>query len=86
MINFIYIIQEMFNNIDKNGLKIMKKGLSFCFFILLISIIILITYLLLIDNIFIYKIGILIFQLSISFSIDVVIACIVTDTIKKQLM
>lgn len=83
--NFIHKIKDIFKNIDKKDLKIMRNGLKFCFFILLVSIAILVTYLFFIHSILIYEIGLLIFQLSLYLAIDFVVAGIVVDTIQKQL-
>lgn len=83
--NFIYIIKDLFLNIDKKDLKIMRTGLKFCFLILLTSMIILLTYLFFMNSVFIYEIGILVFQLSLYFAIDFIVAGIVVDTIQKQL-
>lgn len=86
MIHLIDKLKNMFNNIDKKDITIMKNGLKFCFLILVISIIILLTYLFFVKNIFIYQIGILVFQLSLYFAIDFIVAGIVVDTIQKQIM
>jgi len=83
--NFIHKIKDIFKNIDKKDLKIMRNGLKFCFLVLLVSMAILITYLFFINSILIYEIGILIFQLSLYLAIDFVVAGIVVDTIQKQL-
>lgn len=84
--SFIQKIKETFYNLDKKDLKIMCNGLKFCFLILLSSIAILFTYLFFINSIFIYEIGLLIFQLSLYLAIDFIVAGIVVDTIQKQLM
>ena len=86
MIHLIDKLKNMFYNIDKKDITIMKNGLKFCFLILVISIIILLTYLFFVKNIFIYQIGILVFQLSLYFAIDFIVAGIVVDTIQKQIM
>jgi len=83
---FIHKIKDIFKNIDKKDLKIMRNGLKFCFLIFLISIVILVTYLFFMISIFIYEIGILIFQLSLYFAIDFIVAGIVVDTIQKQIL
>ena len=83
--NFIHKINDIFDNIDKKDLKIMRNGLKFCFLILLVSMLILVTYLFFINNVFVYEIGVLVFQLSLYFAIDFVVARIVVDTIQKQL-
>ena len=85
MISFIHKIKDIFKNIDKKDLKIMRNGLKFCFVVLLVSIAILITYLFFINNILIYELGLLIFQLSLYLAIDFIVAGIVVDTIQKQL-
>ena len=85
MVDLIDKLKSMFKNIDKKALKLMKNGLKFCFLILLISIIILLTYLFVTKNIFVYQIGILIFQLILYFSIDFIVAGLVVDTIQKQI-
>ena len=86
MSNFIHKIQDIFKNLDKTDLNIMRKGLKFCFIILLISIAILITYLFFINNFLVYEIGILVFKLSLYLAIDFIVAGIVVDTIQKQLI
>ena len=83
--SFIHRIKDIFLNIDKKDLKIMRNGLKFCFLVLLVSIAILITYLFFMNSVFIYEIGILVFQLSLYFAIDFIVAGIVVDTIQKQL-
>ena len=83
--SFIHRIKDIFLNIDKKDLKIMRTGLKFCFLILLTSMIILLTYLFFMNSVFIYEIGILVFQLSLYFAIDFIVAGIVVDTIQKQL-
>lgn len=84
--NFIHKIKDVFSNIDKKDLKIMRNGLKFCFLILLSSIAILVTYLFFINTAFVYQIGILVFQISLYLAIDFVVAGIVVDTIQKQIM
>ena len=76
----------MFKNTNKKDIQIMKMGLKFCFLILVISIIILLTYLIFIKDFFVYQIGILVFQLSLYFAIDFIVAGLVVDTIQKQIM
>ena len=83
--NFLNKIIILFNELDKKGLKIMRNGLKACFIILLTSIFILFTYLFLNDDVFVYQFGIMLFQLSLYFAIDFIVAGIVVDTIKKQI-
>ncbi|MCI9063984.1 MAG: hypothetical protein HFJ17_05230 [Clostridia bacterium] len=86
MMNFINKIKSLFENIDKKDLKIMCNGLKFCFFILLFSIGMLLTYLLFTKNVFTYQIGILVFQLSLYFAIDFIVAGIVVDRIQREIL
>jgi len=85
MIKFIHKVKEIFKNIDKKDLKIMRNGLKFCFLILLVSVAILVTYLFFMHSVFVYEFGILVFQLSLYFAIDFVVAGVVVDTIQKQI-
>ena len=84
--NMIEKIKQTFKDLDKKDLKIMKNGLKFCFFILMVSISILVTYLFFIHNVFVYQIGILVFQLSLYFAIDFIVVGLIVDSIQKQLM
>ena len=77
---------NIFKSLDKLTFKIMKYGLKFCFFICILSILILITYNLNIFSPFMYYIGINLFELSMIFGIEFVICGIVVDSIKKQLI
>ena len=86
MIKVIEKLTTMFKNVDKKDLKIMRNGLKFCFIILSISILILCTYLFANNSIFIYQIGMMVFQLSLYFAIDFIVAGLVVDTIQKQIM
>ena len=73
------------NNLDKKILKLIKKGIYCCFFILLISILLLVTYLFFIHSLLIYQIGLLVFQLSIYFAIYFIISGITVDSIVKRI-
>lgn len=77
---------ENFNNFEQITYKILKHGLSFCFFICMISIFILITYDLIFSIPIFYYIGIAMFRLSLIFSIEFVICSFVVDGIKKQII
>lgn len=70
-------------NLDKNIFKIMKIGLIFCFFIAIISIIFLITYIFW-DLNFSYHFGLALMQSTIIFSVEFIICGIVVDFIQKQ--
>lgn len=87
-INFTAIfekIKNIFKCLDEKIIKIMKNGLKFSFSILIISTIILITYLFFVHNNLIYQIGILVFQISIYIGIDFIVSGIAVDSIKKQI-
>ena len=86
MIHIINKLKDTFENIDKKNLNIMKKGLKFCFGILILSISILLTYLIFVKHIFVYQLGLLVFELSLYFAIDFIVAGVVVDTIRKQIM
>lgn len=83
--NFFKKIKELFENLDKKTLKIMKNGLKFSFLVLLISMAILITYLFFVHNNIIYQIGLLVFQISLYIGVDFIVSGIAVDSIKKQL-
>ncbi len=86
MIHIINKLKDTFENIDKKNLNIMKNGLKFCFGILMLSISILLTYLIFVKHIFVYQLGLLVFELSLYFAIDFIVAGVVVDTIRKQIM
>lgn len=77
-------LKSTFKNLDKKNLNILLTGLKICFFILLFSIAILITYLLFIHNYLIYQIGLMVFQMSIYFAIACVISTMAIDSIKSK--
>ncbi len=76
-------LKKLINNLDKLDLKIMKKGLLFCFAITCISIAILTSYLF-VHNLFLFELGFTILKLSLYFSVDFVVCGVVVDSIKKQ--
>lgn len=76
-------LKNTLNNLDKKNVKILKYGLLFCFFILIVSLIILITYLFFIHNHVIYEIGILIFETSLYYAIYFFATSITIDSIQK---
>ena len=75
-----------FKNLEKLTCTIMKKGFKFCFFISLISCIILFTYISFSLDPFIYYIGLSIFKLSLYFMVEFIICGFVVDNIKKQVI
>lgn len=78
-------ILNVFHNFDIITQKIMKSGLSVCFFICIFSVILLLTYDLLFNNPFLYHLGLTIFKLSMIFSIEFIICGYSADLIKKQI-
>ena len=77
--------KNLFNNLDKTDLKIMKIGMKFCFVILMLSITLLALYLLFIHKIFLFDFGLALFRLSTYFAIEFIICGIVADMVKKQI-
>ncbi len=78
-------ILESFKNLDKLAKKIMKNGLKFCFFLGIISLIILITYNISFTVPLLYTIGFILFKLSLTFGVEFIICGFAADKIKKQL-
>ena len=74
-----------FRNFDKKIIKILKYGFYFCFLIAIISVIILSTYLFFIHSDFIFKIGLLTFEISLYFAVEFIASAITVDTIYKQI-
>lgn len=79
-------ISDIFKNLDIITSKIMKKGLSFCFILCIISLFLLLFYDFKMQSPFIYDIGLALFKLSIYFGIEFIVCGVVTDSIKKQLI
>ena len=79
-------ILESFKNLEKIAYKIMKNGLHFCFGICIVSIILLLTYDIFFNYLFLYYIGIALFKISLIFGTEFIICAFITDKIKKQLI
>ena len=75
---------DTLKNLDKKTLKILKYGLKFCFAILIISTVILVTYLFFIHSDFVFQIGLITFQIGICFIAEFFASAITVDTIAKQ--
>ena len=75
-----------FKDLDKLTYKIMKYGLEFSFILSIISAFILLTYSSTPLPISLYYIGLSLFKLSCSFSVEFIICGLVMDSIKKQLV
>ena len=79
-------IVEIYKNFEKITNTIMNKGLKFCVFLCLISVLILLTYNYFFASPNMYYIGISLFRLSIIFGIEFVVCGFVVDGIKKELV
>ena len=77
-------IKNIFENLEKIDLKIMKIWLKICAFVLLISVSILAINLLSLHTFFYYNIGILLLKLSLYLSAGFIICGIIVDGIKNQ--
>ena len=87
MKGFDFMIKLFINSykeLDNKILNIMKKGFKFSFAICMISVLLLLTYLFINANIYIYQIGIMLFQLALFYGISFIICGIVVDGIKKN--
>ena len=85
------LIKQIFNklldtlkNLDKKILKILNYGLKFCFGIIILSAVILFTYLFFVHSNFVFQIGLLTFQLGICFIAEFFASAITVDAISKQ--
>ena len=77
---------DTFKNLDKKILKILNHGLKFCFCILILSAVILFTYLFFVHSVFLFQLGLLTFQLGICFISEFFVSAIAVDTISKQII
>lgn len=77
-------ILDNFKNLDHKTFKIMNHGLKFCFFICILSVLILLTYSFTFPSPFVYYIGINLFRLSLIFGIEFIVCGFVVDGIKKE--
>lgn len=84
-LDFMKQLKNLFNNLDKTDLKIMKFGIKICFGILLIAILLLSSYLFYVHNFFLYDLGIAILKLSTYFAVEFIICGIVADMVKRQI-
>ena len=80
----IKLFINSYKELDNKILNIMKKGFKFSFAICMISVLLLLTYLFINANIYIYQIGIMLFQLALFYGISLIICGIVVDGIKKN--
>ena len=82
----IKIIVSYFKDLDKLTYKIMRYGLLGCFIVSIFSALMFFTYILANASPNIFHIGLSLFKLSCSFSVEFIICGIVADSIKKQLV
>lgn len=76
-------INDLFKNVNKKILKIMKYGLQFSFLICIIATAILCTYLLYYHDSFLYFLGLNSFRLGIILGIEFIICGLSVDAIKN---
>lgn len=81
------MIEKLINeykDLDKIAVKILKKGLMFCFVLCILSVFILLIYEVFYKSPNTYYIGIGIFKLSLTFAVDFIICAKSVDAIKKE--
>ena len=81
---FLKKLIDTLKNLDEKILKILKYGLKFCFAVLILSAMLLITYLFFIHSDFIFQIGLLTFQIGVCFVAEFFASAITVDAISKQ--
>ena len=82
----IHKIIGYFKDLDKLTYSIMKKGLICCFLLSGFSAILLLTYNLASTSPNVFHIGLSLFKLSCTFSVEFIVCGLVMDSIKKQLV
>ena len=78
-------IKNLFKNLDKTDLKIMKIGLKISFYTIIFSVFLLCIYREFVHSVFLDNLAIAIFKLSTYIGIEFIICGIVVDTVKKQI-
>ena len=76
-------LNNLFKNVNKKILKIMKYGLKFSFLICIIATAILCTYLLFYHDSFLYSLGLTSFRIGIILGIEFIICGLSVDDIKN---
>jgi hypothetical protein len=76
-------IKNLFKNVNKKILKIMKYGLNFSFIICIVATAILCTYLLFYHDSFLYSLGLTSFRIGIILGIEFIICGLSVDAIKN---
>lgn len=79
-------VLKIFNNLEVKTKNIIKNGVKFCSIICSISLIMLLVYIFEFSAPILFEVGILLFQMSLLFSIEFLICGIVVDPLKKKLI
>ena len=79
-------IKDTIKNLDQKTKLIIKNGITFCIILCILSISLLITYIFWFSTPLIFNIGIMLFQISLLFSVEFLICVIVVDSFKKRLI
>lgn len=79
-------INDIINNLDFKTKVIIKNGFKFCTFLCAISLFLLVTYIFWFSVPLVFNIGIMIFEMSLLFSVEFLVCGIVVDSLKKRLI
>ena len=79
-------IKDILNNLDVKTKVIIKNGFKFCTLLCLFSLFLLITYIFWFSVPLVFYIGIMLFQMSLLFSVEFLVCGIVVDSLKKRLI
>lgn len=77
-------IKNIFNNLDKTDLKIMKIGLKVSFGIMLIAILVLFINLCFVHTLFLYNLGLSVFKFSTYIAVEFIVCGFIADLVVKQ--
>jgi len=79
-------INDIINNLDFKTKVIIKNGFKFCTLLCAISLFLLVTYIFWFSIPLVFNIGIMIFEMSLLFSVEFLVCGIVVDSLKKRLI
>lgn len=79
-------INDIINNLDFKTKVIIKNGFKFCTLLCAISLFLLVTYIFWFSVPLVFNIGIMIFEMSLLFSVEFLVCGIVVDSLKKRLI
>ena len=79
-------INDIINNLDFKTKVIIKNGVKFCTLLCAISLFLLVTYIFWFSIPLVFNIGIMIFEMSLLFSVEFLVCGIVVDSLKKRLI